>query len=176
MTDAAPLKIRTIEKKDNALLAHIIRSTLEEFGANHPGTVYYDESTDHLFEVFTQEPRSIYFVAEMNGEVVGGGGIFPSDGLPGDTCELVKMYLLPQARGKGLGRLLISRCLDFAARAGFQKIYLETMPELKKALKTYEQMGFEYLDHAMGNTGHFGCALWMIKNIRNQAAPLHKQD
>ena len=59
------------------------------------------------------KPRSHYFVAEINGEV-GGGGIYPTDGLPEDTCELVKMYLLPQARGAGLGRTLIEKCIDKA--------------------------------------------------------------
>jgi len=155
------VNIRTIEKKDNMALANLIRSTLKEFGANHPGTVYYDESTDHLFDVF-KKPSSIYYVAERNGEIVGGGGIYPTDGLPPDTCELVKMYLYPQIRGIGLGTLLIRKCIEFAKQAGYQNIYLETMPELKQAMRTYEKLGFEYLDHSMGNSGHFGCELWML--------------
>ena len=154
--------IRSIEKKDNAALAEVIRATLKEFGANHPGTVYYDESTDRLFEVFNTELRSRYHVAEYEGKVVGGGGIYPSPGLPGDTCELVKMYLLPNVRGIGLGRLLIGKCIDDAKKAGYKKIYLETMPELQKALATYEKFGFRYLDGPMGNTGHFGCERWML--------------
>ena len=76
------------------------------------------------------------------------------------------MYLLPEARGKEIGKMLIERCLRFAAEAGYKKVYLETMPELKKALSVYERMGFEYLDKPMGNSGHFGCDLWMIKSIR----------
>lgn len=160
------IKIRTIELKDNAALAKLIRSTLAEFGANHKGTVYYDESTDHLFEVFKQ-PRSVYYVALMNEEIAGGGGIFPSPGLPEDTCELVKMYLYPHVRGIGLGKLLIEKCLAFAVQAGYKNVYLETMPELKKALKTYEKFGFKYIDHQMGNTGHFGCDLWMLKGPLN---------
>jgi len=84
------IKIRIIEEKDNASLAQLIRKTLKEFGANHPGTVYFDDSTDHLFEVF-EIPRSVYYVAELNNEIVGGGGIYPTEGLPADTCELVKM-------------------------------------------------------------------------------------
>jgi len=157
--------IRTIEEKDNAAIATVIRKTLEEFGANHPGTVYYDASTDALFQLFESTPRSIYFIAEKDGEVVGGGGIFPSPGLPEDTCELVKMYLLPQVRGIGLGRKIIQQCVAFAKEAGYQNIYLETMPELQLALKAYEKLGFEYINHPMGNTGHFGCELWMLGNV-----------
>lgn len=157
-------RIRTIEPRDNSKLAEIIRSTLTEFKANHPGTVYYDATTDSLFELF-QVKNAVYFIAENDDSVLGGGGIFPSEGLPGDTCELVKMYLVPEARGTGLGSKLIEKCLQFAKDSGFKKVYLETMPELKNALKVYERFGFRYLNKQLGNTGHFGCDLWMIKEI-----------
>ena len=158
------ISIRDLRKEDNPVLAKIVRDTLAEFGANHPNTVYYDPTTDTLFEVF-QTPRSKYFLAELNDKVVGGGGIYPTDGLPDDTCELVKMYLLPQGRGLGLGRMLIEKCIHAAAENGFEKIYLETMPELKQALSVYEKFGFKYLDGPMGNSGHTGCSLWMLKEI-----------
>jgi putative acetyltransferase len=160
-----PITIRTIEEKDNAAIAAVIRRTLEEFGANRPGTVYYDTATDALYQLFLQTPGSVYFIAENEEGVVGGAGIFPSAGLPEDTTELVKMYLLPQVRGMGLGRSLIQKCIDFAKESGYRNIYLETMPELKKALSTYEKFGFAYIDHPMGETGHFGCDLWMLKKI-----------
>ena len=154
--------IRDLQKEDNPALAKVVRDTLAEFGANHPNTVYYDPTTDTLFEVF-QTPRSKYFLAELNNKIVGGGGIYPTDGLPPDTCELVKMYLLPEARGLGLGRTLIEKCIEAAAENGFKKIYLETMPELKQALSVYEKFGFEYLKGPMGKSGHTGCSLWMLK-------------
>mgnify|MGYP003577221564 CR=1 FL=1 len=47
----------------------------------------------------------------------------------------------------------------------FKKIYLETMPELKQALSVYEKFGFEYLKGPMGNSGHTGCSLWMLKQL-----------
>ncbi len=156
--------IRPIQSADNPVIATIIRNTLEEFGANHPGTVYYDKTTDALFELFQKE-KSVYFIAEKEGKIVGGGGIYPTDGLPAGTCELVKMYLLPEARGTGLGSQLITHCLEQAKDFGFNKVYLETMNELKAALKVYARMGFTYLDGPMGNSGHFGCPLWMIKEI-----------
>lgn len=164
------ITVRRIEEKDNAAIARIIRKTLEEFGANHPGTVYYDDTTDALYGVFSETPRSVYFVAEQKGEVVGGGGIFPSPGLPYDTCELVKMYLLPQVRGLGLGKKIIQQCIAFAKEAGYKNIYIETMPELQQAMKTYEKFGFEYLKAPMGNTGHTGCSLWMLLRLRQSTS------
>lgn len=158
------VSIRTIQQADNPILSKIVKDTLAEFGANHPGTVYYDPTTDSLYELFRQK-GSAYFVAEVNEEVVGGGGIFHTEGLPDDTCELVKMYLLPQARGTGLGRTLIERCISIAKELGYRKIYLETMPELKQALTIYAKFGFEYLPGPMGNSGHTGCSLWMLKEL-----------
>ena len=158
------IHIRTIIPSDNINLARIVRSTLAEFGLDKPGTVYYDDSTDHLFELF-QEPRSVYYVAEQDGQLLGGAGIYPSSGLPPDTCELVKMYLVPAARGMGLGQDLIRRSIDFAKTADYHYIYLETMPELRKALSVYEKFGFKYLDGPMGNTGHYHCDRWMLLEL-----------
>lgn len=155
---------RPIQPGDNPFLAKIIRGTLKEFGANHPGTVYYDDTTDALYELFQKE-RAAYFVAEVNDEIVGGAGIYPTDGLPPDTAELVKMYLLPRARGIGLGKSLIEKSLDFAKAAGYKNVYLESMPELQQALKVYARFGFEYLKGPMGNSGHTGCSLWMLKRL-----------
>lgn len=158
------ITIRDLRKEDNPLLAKIVKDTLAEFGANHPNTVYYDPTINTLFEVF-QTPGSKYFLAEIDGEMVGGGGIYPTNGLDHDTCELVKMYLLPKARGHGLGRILIEKCIEAAREIGYKKIYLETMPELKQALNVYERFGFKYLNGPMGNSGHTGCSLWMLKEL-----------
>ena len=109
--------VRTIGPADNPFIATIIKDTLTEFGANHLGTVYYDATTDALYELF-QKKGAAYFIAAVNDKVIGGGGIYPTDGLLADTCELVKMYLLPEARGTGLGRTLIKKCLSFAKETG----------------------------------------------------------
>ncbi|HEX6428612.1 MAG TPA: GNAT family N-acetyltransferase [Niastella sp.] len=159
-----PVTIRTIEPSDNQVLAVIIRNALAEFRANKPGTVYYDATTDALYELF-QKQGSIYFVASENNQLIGGAGIYPSPGLPPDTCELVKMYLTSAARGKGIGKMLIEKALEFASETGYRKVYIETMPELRKAMTVYEKFGFRYLDGPMGNTGHFGCEIWMLKEL-----------
>ena len=159
------IQIKPIQLEDNPAIAKIIRTTLEEFGANKPGTVYFDSETDHLFELFSQTPGSAYQVALQDGKLLGGAGIFPTPNLPVGTCELVKMYLLAAARGKGVGRILIEKAFQLASNLGYQAIYLETMPELKKAIYIYEKMGFKYLNGPMGNSGHTGCDIWMIKTL-----------
>lgn len=157
--------IRPIKKSDNGAIANIIRQCLEEFNANKPGTVYFDDSTDHLFELFQQEAGCVYFVAECDKVIVGGAGIFTTPGLPDGVCELVKMYLSREVRGLGLGKKMIMQCFEVAKQNGFTKVYLETMPELKTAVKIYEKLGFMYLPAPMGKSGHTGCDIWMLKTL-----------
>ncbi len=157
-------KIRTIEQGDNVILAKIIRDTLTEFKANKPGTVYFDETTDHLSDVF-KASGSIYFVVEFYGNIIGGAGIYPTANLDAGTCELVKLYIAANARGKGVGKLLMEKCIDAAKALGYKKIYLETMPELTVAIPMYEKFGFTYLQAAQGSSGHTGCDVWMIKDL-----------
>jgi putative acetyltransferase len=156
--------VRPIRKEDNAALANVIRQVMTEFGVNLPNTVFTDPTTDFLYELF-QKPAAFYNVVEMDEEIAGGAGIYPTDGLPDGVCELVKMWLLPKARGLGLGRSLIEKCLEQAKQLGYGKVYLETMPELKQALKIYEKFGFEYLNEPMGSSGHTSCQKWMLKDI-----------
>ena len=158
------IQIRNIEPSDNVAIAAVIRAALTEFGANKPGTVYYDPTTDHLFELF-QNAGSVYYIAEIDGTIVGGCGIFPTEGLPKGTCELVKLYLSNTARGTGLGKKLLLQSMQWAKENGYTQVYLESMPELSKAVTIYENVGFERLTQAMGNSGHCGCDIWMLKKL-----------
>ena len=76
-SSATDIVIRALRPEDNAAMASVIRSTLKEFGADRPGTVYFDPTTDDLYRLF-QEEGSFYQVAVAGDTIVGGGGIFPS--------------------------------------------------------------------------------------------------
>jgi putative acetyltransferase len=156
--------IRPLRAEDNQATAAIIREILTEFGANKPGTVYFDPTTDDLFQLFSA-PLSAYFIAESEDKIVGGSGVFPTPGLPEGCCELVKLYLLAEMRGLGLGLMLMENCFRKAIEFGFKQMYLETMPELRTAIGLYEKVGFAYLPGPLGRSGHFGCDLWMIKHL-----------
>ena len=156
--------IRFIAPEDNETIAKVIRSILEEHKMNKPGTVYTDPATDHLYELF-RTPGSLYRILELDGKISGGCGIYPTKGLPKGCVELVKLYLLPELRGKGLGRKLLNLCAEDAIKMGYNSLYLESMPELNSAVGLYESVGYKKLDEPMGDSGHFACNLWMLKKL-----------
>ena len=158
------LKIREIKPEDNQKIASIIRTSLKEFGVDKPGTVYTDPTTDSLFELF-QNPKSIYFIAELNGEMVGGCGLFPTKGLPNNCVELVKLYVSKDARGKNIGYELMQKCIDKAKELNQSSLYLESLPELSNAVNLYESVGFKKLNSPLGESGHFACDLWMLLEL-----------
>ncbi len=156
--------IREIHKNDNEQIAKVIRSVLVDLGVPKVGTAYADISLDSMFENYNT-PKSAYFVVDDNGTIIGGAGIAQLDNFEGKVCELQKMYFLPEARGKGFGAAMMAKCLSKAKEFGFEKCYLETMPYMMDAKKLYAKVGFESLDKPMGDTGHYSCNVWMIKDL-----------
>lgn len=156
--------IRPIEHKDNPFIAELIKAVFREFKIAKPGTVYTDPTTNDLFNLFKIQ-GSVYWVAEEDGELLDGCGIYPTTGLPENCAELVKFYLLPMARGKGIGRLLMGRSFISAVPSGYEQLYLESFPELGTAVNMYEKAGFKHLEKPLGNSGHHACTIWMLKNL-----------
>ena len=156
--------IKEIQPEDNPKIARAIRAILIEYGVPKVGTAYADKILDTLFEAYDIE-SAIYFVVEKNGKIYGGAGIKQLDNYNGNVCELQKMYFLPEARGIGLGKKMMDICLQKATSLGFEKCYLETLPYMEEARKLYRKVGFKDLDAPMGDTGHYSCNLWMLKDL-----------
>ncbi|MGV6829229.1 MAG: GNAT family N-acetyltransferase [Flavobacteriales bacterium] len=157
------LVIREIKKEDNSCLETIIKSVFPEFNIPLVGTAYQDVETTSMYQSY-QGDKQIYYVIEKDGIVCGGAGIKPLKNFK-DTCELQKMYFDPAIRGKGYGDKIINKCLLFAKKTGYKSIYLETAPQLKAAIHLYKKKGFHHLDAPLGNTGHFSCTVYMLKDL-----------
>jgi putative acetyltransferase len=155
---------RLIEERDNKEIAELIRTVFREFDIHRPGTVYFDPTTDNLFGLF-RAPGSEYWIAEENGIIIGGCGVYPTPGLPEGCAELVKFYLMASQRGKGIGWKLMEKSFDSARKNGYSQLYLESLPELSKAISLYERAGFKFIEGPMGKSGHFGCNIWMLKDL-----------
>ncbi len=155
--------IRPITASDNAAVAEIIRSVMTEFGASGPGFAIHDAEVDSMFETYAAA-GSAYFVIEMDGRICGGGGIAPlveKDKI----CELRKMYFLPQLRGIGAGGALMAQCLHTARGLGYRQCYLETLTGMDAAQHLYTKYGFARTAAALGNTGHFGCNRFYLRDL-----------
>lgn len=158
------IEIREIEARDNLDVRDLIKKVMPEFGADGPGFAINDPEVERMHEAYSL-PGSKYFVVTYKNRVLGGAGIAPLEGGDGKTCELRKMYFLPELRGKGVGQKLINICLEAAGALGFSHCYLETMEGMKNARKLYENNGFVKVCSPMGKTGHFGCDTWYIKDL-----------
>lgn len=158
------INIREIRQQDNPEIARIIRETLTEYGAPATGTAYADPELDRMFETYNV-PDAVYYVIEDNQKVIGGAGVAQLKNGEQGICELQKMYFLPEARGRGLGRLMMAKCLEAAGNFGYRYCYLETLPGMEQALELYRKSGFKNLETPMGGTGHTSCSVWMAREL-----------
>ena len=157
--------LRPLEQKDNPAVRDIIRTVMPEFGASGQGFAIHDSEVENMFAAYTQ-PRCAYFVWEENGKILGGGGVAPLQGGDADTCELKKMYFLPEGRGKGLGQQILTECLKAAKAIGFKICYLETFNTMNSAMKLYERNEFKKISGPCGSTGHFSCDVFYQRKLQ----------
>jgi len=158
------IKIEKITFEDNIAIANLIKETLVEFGAPKVGTAYEDVALNDMFSTYEGD-KKVYFILKDESKVIGGAGIAPLDNCEENICELQKMYFLPEARNRGFGSVMMQKCLEEAKNMGFEKCYLETMPYMTAAQKLYKKVGFVNLETPIGNTGHYSCTTYMIKNL-----------
>ncbi len=158
-------KIREIKPEDNQQVKDLIRNVLVEMGVPKVGTAYEDKALDDMTSTYSGD-RQVYFVVEEGSEIIGGAGIAPLTGLEECICELQKMYFLPVARGRGIGMAMITKCLEFAKNKSFEKCYIETLPYMESARKLYHKNGFGVIEKPLGNTGHYNCTVFMIKDLK----------
>jgi putative acetyltransferase len=162
--DAPAAPIRPIEPRDDAAMAAVIRAVMTEHGAVGAGFSITDPEVDFMSRAY-DAPRSAYFVVTRGGRVLGGAGVAQLTGGTSDTCELRKMYFLPEARGSGLGQQMLERCLDAARGFGYRQCYLETLASMAAAAALYERAGFTRVANPLGATGHVKCDRWYVLAI-----------
>ncbi len=156
--------IRLIQKQDNAQVARLIRQVMTEFRAVGEGYSIGDAEVDDMYGNY-RDKRSCYYVIALDDKMVGCGGIAPLTGGGKFTCELRKMFFLPEIRGLGLGRRLLLLLLDEARQRGYKKCYLETLNRMWRANELYQKNGFQLLAKSLGRTGHCNCDRWYLLEL-----------
>ena len=156
--------IRKIREEDNAEVASLIRSILEDMGVPKVGTAYADIALNDMFHAYDR-PKAVFYVAESQRNIVGCVGIAQLEQGDEKVCELQKMYVSAAERGKGVAGRLLQHCFTAAIAHGYQSCYLETLPEMHAAQSLYKKHGFCYIDRPLGDTGHTACTVRMLKTL-----------
>jgi ribosomal protein S18 acetylase RimI-like enzyme len=85
-------------------------------------------------------PEGLLLLATRNGDPAGCVALHK---LEADICEMKRLYVRPQYRGKGLGRELSEKIITEARQLGYRKLRLDTVePVMKTAVAMYHQLGF----------------------------------
>ncbi|HEY9047808.1 MAG TPA: GNAT family N-acetyltransferase [Ohtaekwangia sp.] len=157
--------IRLISPADGIAVANIIRTVMPEFGAGGAGFAIHDTEVDNMYQAYS-DPSCAYYVCEVDGKVIGGGGIAPLQGGSAEYCELKKMYFLSEGRGLGLGYKTLQACIQAAQEIGYIYCYLETFNTMDHAMHLYEKAGFKKIEGPLGNTGHFACDRFYLLKLK----------
>lgn len=88
-------------------------------------------------------PRTAWLVAYADGRPVGCGGL---RGLDERTGEIKRMFVTAEARGRGVGRLLLAQLEARARAAGLHRIRLLTTEALAEARALYESVGYREVE------------------------------
>jgi putative acetyltransferase len=164
-----PWRIRRLQQSDVHQLLDIISGVRREFGLASRVAALLEADDYALIEVYRNR-RSAYFVAAIDNLVLGGAGIFPLANGDWGTCELQRMYLRSQHRGRGIGQSLLDCCFGAARSLGFERCYAETISEMSAAISFYERNGFQRLPAPIGETGHSHNDCWLIHNLGTYSA------
>lgn len=128
---------------DRTPAASVIKTVLAEYGLGWELSCGGCSDQDAVeVEKYYLQAGGEFWVIERAGQIVGTGGYYPID-RGQNAVEIRKMYLLPEARGYGLGRFLLSQLEQAAAQSGFEEAWVETATALKEAVSLYEKNGYE---------------------------------
>ncbi len=157
-------QIQAVSPKQDAMVCKIVQAVGAEYGAVGEGYGPSDPEVQAMSQYYKDSESSLYLVATVDGEVVGGCGVASFAGKH-DVCELRKLFLLPQSRGLGLGKALTEQCLEYAKNKGYQQCYLDTLSNMQSAVALYERLGFNHLSSPLAGTEHSACDVWMLKAL-----------
>jgi putative acetyltransferase len=109
--------------------------------ADSPPEQRHGLSVDRIFQ-----PGVMFFIARLDGEAVGCGGVAflsgAGDGNGDALAEVKRMYVRPAARGRDIARTILARLEDEARARGVGRLVLETGDNRHAAIRLYERNGF----------------------------------
>lgn len=102
----------------------------------------YNDELEHLEKKYGL-PEGRLYLAYSDEELAGCIGLKKIDQI---NCEMKRLYVRPQFRGKGIGSIFIQQIINDAKEIGYRHMLLDTLPFLKSAIHLYEKYGFYQIE------------------------------
>lgn len=136
--DASTFRAREATADDADAIRAVVVAVMAEYGLSSD-LEGNDADLRDFVAAYCERGGSFRVVTSGEGNVVGCGGLYPIDER---EAEIRRMYLLPQARGFGIGRKLLEELISLAKERRFERVVLETASVLKEAISLYRNRGF----------------------------------
>jgi putative acetyltransferase len=167
---SASVGIRLVDAEGSILLEHA-RTLFRHYADEFSGSI----AESRCFQGFEAElaglpgrygqPGGCLLLA-MGGDLPGG--CLALRGLDQATCEMKRLYVLPEYRSQRLGRRLVEEVLLRAECMGYSRMVLDTLPEMAEAIRLYQSLGFvetdRYWDNPIERTIYLGKTLGAVDN------------
>jgi ribosomal protein S18 acetylase RimI-like enzyme len=118
-----------------------VRALLRAYAESLPFELDFQDFERELAELpgAYAPPHGALLVAHGNGGVTGCVALRP---FADDVCEMKRLFVLPAARGTGLGRTLATAVVAEARLLGYARMRLDTTPSMAVAQALYDELGF----------------------------------
>jgi GNAT superfamily N-acetyltransferase len=123
-----------------ALVAALDADLDERYAADTDVEGEPDYAMLNVLSTSVAPPHGVFLVARLDGAPVGCGALRPHHG--DGTGEIKRMYVVPEARGTGIARTLLTALEDEAVRLGYTRVVLETGTRQHEAMAMYESSGY----------------------------------
>jgi len=161
------ITIRRMHAEDTKQVQDIAKTT---WNATYEGIIPTEIQNNFLLKNYSDESmkqrieRSIVYVAEVEGEVVGFANY--STVRDGGKVELAAIYLYPEFQGKGIGTALLDQAVK--QLEGIKEIYINVEKENKIGMNFYEAKGFEVVKESESEfDGHIMKQVRMVKKFND---------
>ena len=165
MQSSPEFRLREAEAGDGAAVRAVVAAVMNEYGLLSDLEVNDADLRDFVAS-YRDRGGSFRVVTTSEGVIVGCGGLYPIDDR---EAEIRRMYLLPEARGAGIGRKLLEELISVATERRFERVSLETASVLKEAISLYRKRGFE--PAARRSTALRQCDQAYVLQLGNGAPP-----
>ena len=155
------IHIQRATADDASSIASVLHASFVEYESFYTPEAL-DATTPSSERILHRMSEGPVWVARQHDTIVGTVSVVPEN----EGIYIRGMAILPTARGQGIGRRLLSQVEEFAARHGYERLFLSTTPFLSRAIRLYEQYGFRRSEE--GPHELFGTPLFtMVKMLKS---------